>query len=496
MTNKKQLDKKSPQTRPPIVTLMGHVDHGKTSILDYIRKSKVQAGEIGGITQHTSTYQVPANGKLITFVDTPGHEAFTAMRLRGGQVADIVILVVAANDGVKPQTKESISHIKLAKVPYLVAFNKVDLAEANVEKCRQELAQEEVLTEKFGGDVVEVEVSAKTGKGIDNLLEMILLLSEMQELESKPQAELSAVVLEGHLDTGRGPAATVIVKEGTLCVGQEITTPSAKGKIKALFDFSSKPIKKAGPGTPCEIMGFNTVPLAGELVTTAASGADAKPADSPAGGLGIGGAKAGKGGKDIRLLNLILKADTQGTLEALRTSLTKLEDDKHQINFIHLGVGEISESDLLLAVAGGGAIFGFEVRLTNKVRAFAQDNRLFVKTYQIIYELLDDAKKALEGVLSKEERLIRGRAEVLKIFKLPESGNIILGCKVTLGKLAENAHIQVWREGNPEPLYEGRIKHIQHLKNQVKVAPTGMECGLFLKPQFLEPKKGDRVEVV
>jgi len=489
MKKKKTLEKNFPKTRPPIVTFMGHVDHGKTSILDYIRNSRVQLGEAGGITQHTSAYQVESKGRLITFVDTPGHEAFTAMRMRGGNIADIAILVVAANDGVKPQTKESISHIKLAKIPFLVAFNKIDLPEASVDKCRQELSEEGVLTEKYGGDIVEVEISAKTGKGIDNLLEMILLLAQMQEMENKPQAEPKAVVLEGHLDMGRGPMATAIVKEGTLKTRQEIFTPSSSGIIKALFDFNSKPIKQAGPGTPVEIMGLNAVPLSGELITTElpkATTKSLKPEAEPF--------SQDKG--DIRLLNLILKTDTQGTLEALRGALTKLEDEEHQINFIHAGVGEVSESDILLAAAGGATVFGFETRFTNKVRTLAADNNVPVKIYKIIYELLDDAKKILEGVLSKKESQVKGRAEVLKIFKLPESGNVILGCKVLLGRLSKNASIQLWREGNPQPLYEGRIKQIHHLKNQVNTAPAGMECGLLLKPIFLEPKKGDRVEVM
>jgi translation initiation factor IF-2 len=489
------------------------VDHGKTSILDYIRKSKVQAGEEGGITQHTSAYQVEVGKKKITFVDTPGHEAFTSMRMRGGQVADIVVLVIAANDGVKPQTKESLSHIKLAKLPFIVALNKMDLSGASADDSRKQLADEAVLTEKYGGDVVEVEVSAKTGKGIDNLLEMILLVSEMQELASRPDADLMGVVLEGHLDTARGPIATVIVKEGSLRLGDEIRVGKSQGKVKALFDFNGKRVKEAGPSMPVKIMGLSSVPQAGDTVTATGSrpvetshkasysirqkriGSDLRQQ------IGLQEDKTTLGEEvrpkeDIRILNLVAKADTQGTLEAVRASLTKLEDEKHQICFIHAGVGEISESDVLLAAAGNGIIAGFEVRASTAVRNLAFDNGVIIKTYKIIYELIDDVKKALEGVLSVDEQKVKGRAEVIKIFKLPESGSVILGCKVVLGKINTGNKVEIFRGEGKEPIFESQIKEIHHIRKVIKEASLGIECGFLLKPQFDKVKKGDRVEVV
>lgn len=494
----------NPPNRPPIVTIMGHVDHGKTSILDYIRKAKVQLGEVGGITQHTSAYQVEINNKKITFIDTPGHEAFTAMRMRGGQAADIVVLVVAASEGVKPQTKESISHIKLAKVPYLVAFNKTDLAEANVDMCRRQLSEEAVLTEKYGGDIVEVEVSAKTGKGIDNLLEMILLMAEMENLRSKENEPLKGIVLEAHLDKGRGPVAVVVVKEGVLKAGSEISAGKAGGKVKALFDFNSKPIKQAGPSDIAEIMGLNEVPQAGDIVTEEIPQAENQPL-APSKTVSPStlsqpfqpdATTPSVKKKDLRLLNLVLKADTQGTLEAIRGALTKLEDDKHQINIIHAGVGEISESDVLLASAGNAFIFGFETRVSNNTRMFAQDNKVTIKTYNIIYELLGDVQKALEGVLSEEEKQVKGRADILQIFKLPESGSVILGCKVILGTLREGNRVLVQRDGELTPVFDGRIREIHQKDKQLKAVGVGTECGIMLKPQFTEPKKGDRLEVV
>jgi translation initiation factor IF-2 len=295
------------------------------------------------------------------------------------------------------------------------------------------------------------------------------------------------------LDTGRGPVATAIIKEGSLKVGMEVATSTASGKVKALFDFNGKPIKQADPSTPVEIMGLSQVPQAGEILEEKNNLKDSVPAEAS-----ISPKETPKASlqKDVRLLNLVLKADTQGTLEAIRASLTKLEDEAHQVNFIHTGVGEVSESDLLLAAAGNALVFGFEVRVTNKVRTFAQDNNIAIKTYKIIYELLDDAQKALEGSLSEEEKKVKGRAEVLKIFKLPESGNVVLGCKVILGKLSQNDRVKLTREGSPTPLHVARVKQIHHIKEQVKLAPAGMECGVFLKPQFLEPKKGDQLEVV
>lgn len=485
-------------TRPPVVTLMGHVDHGKTSILDFIRKSRVQAGEIGGITQHTSAYQVEHLGKKITFVDTPGHEAFTTMRMRGGQVADIVVLVVAANDGVKPQTQESISHIKLAGVPFIVAFNKTDLAEADVDKCRQQLAQEGVLTEKYGGDVVEVEVSAKSGKGIDSLLEMINLVAELQELKDTSSASFKGLVLEAHLDKGKGPSAIIIVKEGVLKVGDTVTAGKAHGKMKSLFDFTGKVIKEAYPSDPVELMGLSEVPKAGEIVTLSKDNFSSVSSESAeSSDLGPQAFSFEVPAADIRILNLVVKTDTQGTLEAVRGSLSKVEDEKNQINIIHSGVGEIGESDILLAAAGRAFVVGFDVKVSSSLLNLALDNGVTVKTYRIIYELIDDVKNALQGVLTFEEASVKGRAEVIKIFKLPESGDIVLGCKVMLGKLKKGDRVKIFKaEDLNTSIAESRIEELHHLKDSIKEAPKGMECGVSLKPAFNEVEKGNILQVV
>lgn len=483
--------------RPPIVTIMGHVDHGKTSILDAIRKTDVAGGEFGGITQHIGAYQITHNSKKITFIDTPGHEAFTQMRARGGKAADIVVLVVAADEGVKPQTKEAISHAKAASVPMIVAINKIDKAGANSQKVKQELASESVMVEDWGGDIISVEVSAKNGTGLDKLLDAILLVSEMHEIKGDPNTELEAIIIESKLDRKKGVVVTCIVRNGTLRIGQKVVAGGGECKIKSLMDDKGKMVKEVGPSTPIEILGFCKVPHVGDLILEKGSELAA---------LSIEQERVEIYGKDSkRTVALVLKADTEGTLEAVKGSLANLVTSSveatYAIKFLHCGTGDVTESDVVLAQsARGGVVVGFDVKIPQNVKDLAEANKVLVKTYKTIYELIEDAEKLLEGTATQEESKIKGRAQVIKLFKLP-SGDIITGCKVIAGALKVGIKCSVYDKDpsdlteEDKPLFTGTIKSLKKGKDEVNLVGRDNECGILFKPQFEDIKPGMWIEV-
>lgn len=480
--------KESQFLRPPIVTIMGHVDHGKTSLLDYIRKSKVAEKEHGGITQKVGAYQAEYKGKKITFIDTPGHAAFTQMRARGGKAADIVILVVAADDGVMPQTKEAISHVKFAGVPMIVAINKMDTPGANPEKVKQQLAENEVLVEGWGGDVLCVPVSAKTGEGVDNLLESILTLAEILELKADPNGDLEGIIIESKLDSKKGPIFTGIVKNGTLKVGSEIYTSGISTKIKALLSFTGEHVQEAGPSDPIEVLGFSAVPKVGDLFVDIKSKEllDAKQVKVD---------DTQTYAEGVKVINLILKADSQGSLEALEGALRKLESEEAKLRFLHRATGDITESDVLLANSSKARILGFNSRVSSKVSELSDSLGVFVKTYNIIYELLDDVETVLKDALFKEEVKVKGQATVIRTFPLA-SGDVVAGCKVSGGALKPSAKVQILRTGEEEPVYTGRIKELRRNKDIVSVVGKDVECGVFLNPNFKEIKVGDIIDVL
>lgn len=483
--------------RPPIVTIMGHVDHGKTSILDSIRKTNVQSREFGGITQHIGAYQVIHNNQKITFIDTPGHAAFSSMRSRGGKAADIVILVVAADDGVMPQTVEAISHAKNANVPIIVALNKIDKPGVDIQKIKQQLAQNNVLVEDWGGDVVCVELSAKTGQGISNLLDTILLVSEFLPLNFDPKGELEGIVIEARLDRQKGSLVSCIVKNGTLSVGDKIVASNYIAKVRSLMSDTGKMLTIAMPGDPVVILGFKEVPNVGDLVVQEGSELTE---------LAISEDRVEIIGKDAKkTISVVLKADTQGTLEAVKASLAELVGSSvgssYALKFLHSATGDISESDILLANSAKGLIIGFNVRLSASIEDFAKSQKVPVKSYKTIYELIDDAKDLLEGTAELEEKKIKGRAEVLKLFKLP-SGDVIAGCKVLAGALKPDVRIAIYAKDPSEitsddtPLYRGSIKKLKKGKDDTNVVGKDNECGVLLKPDFDALDKGMYIEVI
>ena len=484
------------EIRPPVVTVMGHVDHGKTSILDAIRKTNVTDKEYGGITQHIGAYQISYKNKKITFIDTPGHQAFTQMRARGGKASDLVVLVVSAEEGVKPQTKEAISHAKAAGVPMIVAINKIDLANANPQKVKQELASENVLVEDWGGDVVSVGVSAKTGEGLDKLLDSILVVSEVLNLKADSKGELEAVIIESKLDRKKGIVVSCIVKNGTLRTGDAVTASGITTKVRALMNDRGEVVKESVPGDPVEILGFSTAPNTGDSVMY--KGSDLAALSIVENRVEIIGKNAKK------TVGMVLKSDTQGTLEAVKASLANLITSSVQatyaIQFLHTGTGDITESDVSLAKSTGGIVVGFDVRVPANVEDYAKDHGVFVKTYKTIYELIEDAEALLEGTASKEENKIKGRAQVLKLFKLT-SGDLVAGCKVIAGALKENSHVSIY-DKNPAdvtqedtPLYTGDIKKLKKGQNDIDIVGRDNECGVFLKPQFDLIKPGMWIEV-
>ncbi len=496
-------DKAELVTRPPVVTIMGHVDHGKTTLLDAIRSSRLVDKESGGITQHIGAYRVFHNKKAITFIDTPGHEAFTQLRARGAKVTDIVVLVVAADEGIMPQTREAIHHAKAAGVPIIAALNKIDKPEANPDKVKQQLKKEGLLVEEWGGDVISVEVSAKEQKNIRELLEMILLLAEVIEIKANPKVKAQGVVLEARLDSKKGPLATVIVQNGTLSVGEIFVSGTSSGKVRALNDEYGKAIKAAGPSVPVEILGFSVVPQAGDFFQVVSHQDEAKAIityrlsrmvksdlkKSPQVTLDDLFKKIEEG--EIKELPVILKADVQGSVEVLMDLLPSLSTDKVKIRIVHAATGTITESDILLASTSNAVIIGYNVKPNPKIEELAQRENVEIRAYKVIYQLTDDIKKALTGLLEpviKETFL--GRAQVRRIYMIPKVG-IIAGCYVSDGKVVRNAEIRVIR--NKEVIHRGRIASLKHLKENVTEVKKDYECGIGLA-SFKEIQEGDIIE--
>ncbi|HSA58141.1 MAG TPA: translation initiation factor IF-2 [bacterium] len=497
-------DQGEKQHRPPIVTVMGHVDHGKTSLLDAIRKTQVAAGEAGGITQHIGAYDVQTPKGKITFIDTPGHEAFTSMRARGAQVTDIVILVVAADDGIMPQTVEAINHAKAAKVPILVAINKIDKPEADVGRVERGLMEHGLVSERLGGDTILLPVSAKTGKGVEELLEMILIQSEVLDLKASETKRALGTIIEARLDKGRGPVATVIIQEGTLRVGDIIVAGLAYGKVRALVDALGKSIKEAGPSKPVEVLGLSSVPMAGDKLNAMESDEDARTiADhrekkarevrTQAGVLPTRledlYAKTVKGG--LPELKVIVKGDVQGSVEALREALQKIKSEKVTVAVIHTAVGAVTESDVMLAVASNAIIIGFNVRPDSNARNLAEREKIQIRTYNIIYDVIEDMKKAMEGLLQPtyEEKYL-GRAEVRQIFTISKVGTIA-GCFVTDGKILRSASVRLLRDG--KVVTQGKISSLKRFKEDAREVATGIECGIGIE-NYNDVKAGDVIE--
>jgi len=490
--------------RPPVVTVMGHVDHGKTSLLDYIRRAKVAAGEAGGITQHIGAYHVETPRGVITFLDTPGHEAFTAMRARGAKATDIVILVVAADDGVMPQTKEAIAHAKAGGVPIVVAINKIDKPEANPERVKQELVAEGVVPEEYGGDSPFVPVSAKTGAGIDDLLENVLLQAEVLELTSPVEAPAKGLVIEAKLDKGKGPVATILVQSGTLSRGDVVLAGSAYGRVRAMLDETGKATKEAGPSIPVEIQGLSEVPAAGEEVIVLPDERkareialfrqgkfrDVKLAKQQAAKLESMLEQMGEG--EVQMLPLIVKADVQGSQEALVQSLQKLSTDEVRVQIVHGAVGGISESDVNLATASKAVIIGFNTRADAQARKLAETNGIDIRYYNIIYDAVDEVKAAMSGMLSPEKReVVTGMVEVRQVFKVPKIG-AVAGCMVTDGFVKRSSSVRVLR--NNVVIFTGELDSLKRFKDDVKEVKQGFECGMSIK-NFNDIVEGDQFEV-
>ncbi|MBQ7196458.1 MAG: translation initiation factor IF-2 [Synergistaceae bacterium] len=489
--------------RPPIITVMGHVDHGKTTLLDHIRHASVAEHEAGGITQHIGAYVVMQDGKPIVFLDTPGHEAFTAMRARGAGVTDIVILVIGADDGVMPQTREAIDHIKAAGVPLVVAINKIDKQGAKPDRVRQQLADLGIFVEGWGGDVGAVEISAKQGIGVSDLLERVLLEAEMQELKADPNATPEGVVIEARLDKGKGPVATVIVKDGTLKAGDIVLFNSTWGKTRALFDWAGKGLKAAGPSTPVEILGLSDVPNPGESFKVVKNERDARAA------LDEAKLKEREAAAEVKRasfedlysnlqegqlphMNLVVKCDVQGSLEALCAVLEKLATNEVGVSIVHRGVGRIAESDVMLASASNAVIVGFNVRPDGNAKRVAELNGVEIRIYNVIYDIIDDVKAAMAGLLKpnlREETL--GEVEIRQIFKIPKIGRIA-GSHVTKGIVKRTAKVRVIRDGIV--IWDGKIASLRHEKDEARELKAGMDCGISLEGyQDFEP--GDILEV-
>ena len=491
------------QPRPPVVTIMGHVDHGKTSLLDYIRKSRVTAGEAGGITQHIGAYTVDVDGRKITFLDTPGHEAFTAMRARGTQATDIAVLVVAADDSVMPQTVESINHAKAAEVPVIVAINKMDKPDANPDRVKQDLTQYGLVCEDWGGETICVPVSAVTGQGVDDLLEMILLQADMLQLQANPNRLGKGVIIEAKLDKARGPLATVLLQNGTLHVGDSIIAGLASGKVRALINDKGERVSEAGPSMPVEIMGFDDVPSAGdEMIAVGDDHLSRQVADERREKIKasreatmakmsmenlFSSIEAGK----VTTLNLIIKADVQGSVEAVKQAMEKLSNDEVKIRVLHSAAGAITKDDVNLASAFNAIIIGFNIRPDASAREAAEKQKVDVRMYTVIYKAIEDMELAMKGMLEPEYReVLLGHAEVRNVFKITGSG-IIAGCYVTDGKVQRNAGVRLLRDN--VVVFEGKLSSLRHLKDDVKEMAAGYECGMSLEGHN-DIKEGDVVE--
>jgi translation initiation factor IF-2 len=497
-----ELDKLA--TRPAVVTIMGHVDHGKTSLLDVIRQANVVDSEVGGITQHIGAYQVQVQDKRITFLDTPGHEAFTAMRARGAMATDIAILVVAADDGVQPQTIEAIDHARAARVPIIVALNKMDKANANPEAVKQQLADAGLMVEEYGGETICVPVSARQKTGLDTLLDMILLVAEMADLKANPETEADGVVIEGRMDKQRGPLGTLLVQEGTLRLGDNVVIGDQAGKVRAMFDDKGNRIEEAGPSTPAVVLGLSEVPAAGDtfqavagdreardLASEAASRLEASESQQRQRALSLdeffAEAQAGK----VKELNIILKADVQGSIEPIVSSVEKLGDETLHATFLHTGTGNISESDIMLAVASNAIVIGFSNQVDAAAARMAEAEGVDVRQYDIIYKLIEDIDMALKGMLEPVFKDVTiGQAEVKAVFRIPNKKQVA-GCVVTDGKAARNALARVIRDG--AVLFDGRVASLRRFKDDVREVTTGMECGVGLEG-FDSFEEGDTIE--
>ena len=497
------------KARPPVVTIMGHVDHGKTTLLDAIRNARVVATEAGGITQHIGAYQVDVDGRKITFLDTPGHEAFTAMRARGAKVTDIAVLVVAADDGVMPQTKESISHARAAEVPIVVAVNKIDLADSNVDRVKGELAQEGLQPEDWGGETQFAEVSAKTQQNLDELLEKVLLVAdlELEGLKANPNAEASGPIIESRLDVGRGPVATMLVQRGTLKVGDAVVAGDAHGRVKALFNYKGERQESAGPGDPIEILGFDKPPAAGELARVVENDREARElanrrgerlrreqlaAVRPNTGVSLEGLYEQLQAGEVSDLNLIVRGDVVGSVEAVVSELTKFEHPEVRLNVIAEGVGAITQNDIMLASASDALIVGFNVRPNAEARELAVREGVEIRTYDVIYKLTEDIEQALVGKLAAvttEETI--GEAEVRALFRVSRLGTIA-GCMVTDGVVRRNASVRVLRDG--AVIYTTTISQLKRFKDDVREVAEGFECGILLDG-FNDVKEGDVLEI-
>jgi translation initiation factor IF-2 len=495
------------QARPPVVTIMGHVDHGKTTLLDAIRKTSVVSTEAGGITQHIGAYQADHDGRRITFLDTPGHEAFTAMRARGAKVTDIAVLVVAADDGVMPQTKESISHARAAEVPIVVAVNKIDLPDANPDRVLGELATEGLQPEEWGGDVQVARVSAKQGENLDDLLERILLVADAElDLRANPSAEASGPIIESRLDVGRGPVATMLIHRGTLRVGDAIVAGDAWGRVRALYDYRGERIQEARPGEPVEILGFDRPPPAGELGRVVENERRARElaqqrgerlrreamAKQRSGGVSLDKLFEQMQAGGVQDLNIVIKGDVQGSVEAIVSELGKIQHPEVRVNVIHTGVGGITENDVNLAAASNAMIVGFNVRPSAEVRSVAERSGVEIRLYRVIYQLTEEIEQALVGMLTPvETEAIIGEVEVRALFKVSRLGTIA-GCMVTSGLVRRNSHVRLFRDGTR--IHETTVAQLRRFKDDVREVTEGFECGILLEG-FNDLREGDVLEV-
>ena len=499
--NIRSYDDSDASERPPIVTVMGHVDHGKTSLLDYIRKTKVTSAEAGGITQAIGAYKVTVQDKSITFIDTPGHEAFTAMRARGASVTDIAILIVAADDGIMPQTVEAINHIKSANIPMIVAINKMDKPQADPDRVMTQLAEHNVLPEAWGGDAIICKISAHTGEGIDKLLETILLVADVQGLKANANVPAIGTIMEAKLDKGRGPIASLIVRDGSLHIGDTIVSGTTICKVKAMIDEHNKQVKVATPSMPVTVLGFNEVPSAGETFTAVDEKLSKQIVEDRKAKQKEELAKASGGNtledliqktseKDMKILNIVLKTDVNGSLEAIKASIMKLVNEEVKINILHSGVGSISESDLILAQASNAMVIAFNIGQDSKVKTIAERMKIKIYSYKIIYELLDEIERVVKGMKEpKYEEVYLGRAEVMAVFKLSNAG-IVAGSMVRDGKIIRGEHARIYR--GDEMICETSIKSLKIVKDDVKEAGKDRECGI--KTTFDEIAVGDRIE--
>lgn len=487
--------------KPPVVTVMGHVDHGKTSLLDRIRKASVQTGEAGGITQHIGAYQATVGDKRITFIDTPGHEAFTEMRARGAKVTDIVILVVAADDGIMPQTQEAIEHSRAAGVPMVVALNKIDVPNANPDRVLGQLSEQGLMPESYGGETVTVPVSAKTGEGFEELLENILVVAELEDLKSNPKAPASGYVIEGERDPGRGPVATLLLRRGTLNKGDVVLAGTAYGRVRAMLDYTGKRVKDAGPGDAVEILGLSSVPEAGtrfEVVERERVARDkAQQAESALlrQELAQGGSRRtleellGEGGTQD--LNLVIKADVAGSVEALKEALAKLSNDEVRVNIVRSGVGALTDSDVMLGSASDGILLGFNVRPTSTAKQVAEREGVEIRLYDVIYKALEEIEAAMRGMLAPErQERETGTAEVRQVFRVPNIG-AVAGCMVTSGEISRNDRMRVVRDGTV--VYEGTLASLRRFKDDARSVRESFECGIGIE-NFNDVKEGDVLE--